>query len=159
MSCIRVRSRWSNISDKCLRTLHLKSKPKRNIQIVSTYYLVSIPADPILYSLRHSISNPALWSTSQATARMSKHSPSRLSHISLTSTSISLMREKAIASTAVVEDGDCRLDYEFDMGLRLPRPRSRASTYSGGMGGRPIRTPRRYSVSRGPISVYQGLPL
>ncbi len=85
MTCIRVRSRLSNISDKCLRTLRLKSKPKRNIQIVSTYYLVSISADSILYSLRLSTSNPALWSTSQATARMSKYSPSRLFPISLTS--------------------------------------------------------------------------
>ncbi|PMD62682.1 uncharacterized protein K444DRAFT_347709 [Hyaloscypha bicolor E] len=52
---------------------------------------------------------------------------------------ISLMREKAIASTAIVEDG------EFDLASRIQRPRSRASSFGCGLGGRVVYHARRLS--------------
>ncbi|KUJ16302.1 uncharacterized protein LY89DRAFT_669830 [Mollisia scopiformis] len=61
---------------------------------------------------------------------------------------ISLMREKAIASTAIVEaeDGDLEQFEQYDLSRR-DGARSRASSYSCGFGGRVISHARR--VSRG----------
>lgn len=53
--------------------------------------------------------------------------------------SISLMREKAIASTAVVEDG------HFDLASRPKQPRSRAFLYGCGLGDRALYHARRLS--------------
>lgn len=53
------------------------------------------------------------------------------------------MREKAIASTAIVEDG------EFDMSSRIQRPRSRASAHGCGLGTKVALHARK--VSRGYI--------
>jgi hypothetical protein len=53
------------------------------------------------------------------------------------------MREKAIASTAIVQDGD------FDMASRIQRPRSRASTNGCGLGSKVVFHARK--VSRGYI--------
>lgn len=63
--------------------------------------------------------------------------------------SISLMREKAIASTAVVDEGGIA-DGEFDLGTRIQRPRSRASGVVCGLGqmGRRVSLHAR-RVSRG----------
>ncbi|KAN0096367.1 hypothetical protein V8E51_015172 [Hyaloscypha variabilis] len=52
---------------------------------------------------------------------------------------ISLMREKAIASTAIVEDG------EFDFASRPQRPGSRASSFGCGLGGKVVYHARRLS--------------
>lgn len=51
------------------------------------------------------------------------------------------MREKAIASTAIVADG------EFDLAARIRRPQSRASSHTCGLGSSVVRHARR--VSRG----------
>lgn len=52
---------------------------------------------------------------------------------------ISLMREKAIASTAIVEDG------EFDLASRPHLPRSRPNSFGCGLGGRVVYHARRLS--------------
>jgi hypothetical protein len=49
------------------------------------------------------------------------------------------MREKAIASTAIVEDG------EFDFASRPQRPGSRASSFGCGLGGKVVYHARRLS--------------
>ncbi|CZR65001.1 uncharacterized protein PAC_14901 [Phialocephala subalpina] len=62
---------------------------------------------------------------------------------------ISLMREKAIASTAIVDDADAELEAfdHFDVSRREDA-RSRASSYSCGLGGRVVHHARRMSRGR-----------
>ena len=90
-----------------------------------------------------STSKKGLQSTFLDTARTSKRTICPFNILSLDIwqgyCSISLMREKAIASTAIVEDG------EFDLASRIQRPRSRASSYGCGLGGRVVYHARRLS--------------
>ncbi len=150
MPCIRVRESISNIRNKCLETLGLKTKPKPNIKIVSQPSRFETPPLSPFISRRLSISNQALLSTFLAIVKTSKLPSSSHPKQVLTNNSISLMREKAIASTAIVEDGD----FEYDIGIGLQRPKSRASSHSCGLGdGRAVRMGRRYSLIRVPASV------
>ncbi|KAG0653099.1 hypothetical protein D0Z07_0319 [Hyphodiscus hymeniophilus] len=116
MSCITVPNLFSRIGNSCLHTFGRKPKPQP-LNIVSPENRPCISA-PFDFKEGPAFNFQDLgYSEEEA--------------------DLDLMREKAIASTAITENG------EYDFAARIRRPQSRASSHTCGLGSKVVYHARR----------------